>query len=145
MPTKVPRRRKDLLIKPYLKWAGGKRQLLPEIKKYLPKNLGNLRYFEPFVGAGALFLDRQPRRAVINDNNTELTRTYEVIRDDINGLIEALKTHKERNSEPYYYQVREQDRNLEAFAKLTDVEKAARLIYLNSKNGVNMAFPSKLV
>jgi len=131
MPTKIQRRRKDPLVKPYLKWAGGKRQLLPEIKKYLPKNLGNLRYYEPFVGAGALFFDRQPRRAVINDNNTELILTYEVIRNHVDELIQALNTHRELNNEPYYYQIREQDRNNELFTELTNIQKAARLIYLN--------------
>ena len=131
MSTKTQRRRKDPLVKPYLKWAGGKRQLLPEIKKHLPKNLGNLRYYEPFIGAGALFFDRQPRRAVINDNNTELMLTYTVIRDHVDDLIRTLNTHRELNSEEYYYQVREQDRNSVVFAGLTDIQKAARLIYLN--------------
>jgi DNA adenine methylase len=127
----MPRRRKDPLVRPYLKWAGGKRQLLPAIKKHLPKNLGNLRYYEPFIGAGALFLDRQSRRAVINDNNIDLILTYEVIRDHVDELINALLAHKTQNSEEYYYQVREQDRNREAYAALTVVEKASRLIYLN--------------
>jgi DNA adenine methylase len=124
-------RRKDPLVKPYLKWAGGKRQLLPEIKKHLPGNLGNLRYYEPFIGAGALFLDRQPRRAVINDNNAQLMLTYRSIRDHVDALIAELNTHKANNSEEYYYQIREQDRNSEVFAGLSDVQKAARLIYLN--------------
>jgi DNA adenine methylase len=124
-------RRKDPLVKPYLKWAGGKRQLLPEIKKHLPGNLGNLRYYEPFIGAGALFLDRQPRCAVINDNNAQLMLTYRSIRDHVDALIVELNTHKTNNSEEYYYQIREQDRNSEVFAGLSDVQKAARLIYLN--------------
>jgi DNA adenine methylase len=86
----MTRRKKDPLIKPYLKWAGGKRQLLPEIRKHLPANLGNLRYYEPFIGAGALFFDRQPRRAVVNDNNEQLVLTYRVIRNHIEGLISEL-------------------------------------------------------
>jgi DNA adenine methylase len=131
MPTYAQRRRKDPLVKPYLKWAGGKRQLLPEIKKYLPSNLGKLRYFEPFVGAAALFFDLQPRMAVINDNNAELMLTYTAIRDQVDALIKALSAHREQNSEERYYQVREQDRDSEAFAEMTDVQKAARLIYLN--------------
>ena len=90
-----------------------------------------MRYFEPFVGAGALFFDRQPRRAVINDNNEELILTYKVIKSDVDELIKVLKTHKEQNSEEYYYQVREQERDCETFAKFTAVQKAARLIYLN--------------
>lgn len=131
MLTKTQRRQKDVLVKPYIKWAGGKRQLIPEIKKHLPLNLGKLHYFEPFVGAAALFFDLQPCRAVINDKNEELVLTYKVIRDQVEDLIKTLNAHKEQNSEEYYYQVREQDRNREAFATLTDVQKAARLIYLN--------------
>jgi DNA adenine methylase len=50
------------LIKPYLKWAGGKRQLLTDIKKYLPKGISNYTYYEPFIGAGALFLNYSPKR-----------------------------------------------------------------------------------
>jgi DNA adenine methylase len=124
-------RRKDPLVKPYLKWAGGKRQLLSEIKKHLPENLEDLRYYEPFIGAGALFLDCQPRRAVINDNNAQLMLTYRAIRDHVDELVLALNTHKANNNENYYYQIREQDRNGEIFAGLSDVQKAARLIYLN--------------
>lgn len=131
MPAKTQRRQKDPLVKPYLKWAGGKRQLLPEIIKHLPENPGNLRYYEPFVGAGALFLERQPGRAIINDNNEQLILTYRVIRDDIDALIAALNTHRENNGEEYYYEVRGQDRDTEAFAGLSEVLKAARLIYLN--------------
>lgn len=104
---------------------------MSEIEVHLPKNLGELRYFEPFVGAGALFLSRQPRKAVINDNNKELILTYKVIKEHVDELIETLNSHKVRNSEKYYYQVREQDRQREVFAEFTDIQKAARLIYLN--------------
>lgn len=125
------KRREDPLVKPYLKWAGGKRQILPEIKKHLPLNFGSLCYYEPFLGAGALFLDRQPHRAVINDNNEELVLTYKVIREHVEDLIDELNVHKKRNSDEYYYFVRGQDRNREVFDGFTDVQKAARLIYLN--------------
>jgi len=129
--TKQTRRRKDPLVKPYLKWAGGKRQLLPEIKRHLPRNFSKLRYYEPFVGAGALFFEQQPRHAVINDNNEQLVRTYTTIRDCIDELVVALDAHRVNNTEEYYYQVREQDRNNEVFASFSNVQKAARLIYLN--------------
>ncbi|MDR1572161.1 MAG: DNA adenine methylase [Clostridiales Family XIII bacterium] len=119
------------MVRPCLKWAGGKRQLLPEIRKRLPDNLGDLRYYEPFVGAGALFLDRQPRRAVVNDNNEQLVLTYRAIRDQVDELVAALNAHRERDSEEYYYRIREQDRDSEKFAGLSAVQKAARLIYLN--------------
>jgi len=127
----IQRWRKDPLVKPFLKWAGGKRQLIPEIIKHLPSNLRNMRYYEPFVGAGALFFGLQPRRAVINDNNKDLILSYEIIRDNIDGLIGALNTHTENNGEDYYYRVREQDRDCNEYATLAAVEKAARIIYLN--------------
>ena len=69
-------------IKPYLKWAGGKRQLMTEIRKYLPKGMYNLTYYEPFIGAGAVFFDLQPQKAVINDSNAQLILTYKAIKDD---------------------------------------------------------------
>jgi DNA adenine methylase len=119
------------LIKPYLKWAGGKRQLLSEIKKYLPNDIQNYTYYEPFIGAGAVFFDVQPRKAVINDFNTQLMLTYTIIKEDVEGLIKLLKHHKERNSEEYFYKIRNLDRDDIEFGKLTNVEKAARLIFLN--------------
>ena len=118
-------------VKPYLKWAGGKRQLLPEIRKHLPNDLAARNYYEPFVGAGAVLFDLQPRGAVINDFNSQLVLTYQVIQRDAGKLIEVLKEHAERNSPEHYYEVRAQDRDAVAFAKLTNEEKAARLIYLN--------------
>jgi DNA adenine methylase len=119
------------LVKPYLKWAGGKRQLLPEIKKHLPKNFNSCKYYEPFVGAGAVFFEKQPKKAVINDYNTQLMLTYRVIRDNIDDLIEALRVHGQNNNEEYYYEIRSKDRNVEAFNALSNTEKAARLIFLN--------------
>ena len=127
----MPMRGRDPLVKPYLKWAGGKRQLLPQIKDHLPTQMCDLKYYEPFVGGGALFFDLQPKRAVINDNNKQLILTYEVIRDNVDDLIELLNEHKAHHGEEYYYKVREQDRDAETFEKLTNVQKAARIIYLN--------------
>lgn len=114
------------LAQPFLKWAGGKRQLLPEIKKYLPKKYNT--YFEPFVGAGALFFDIQPKNAVINDVNSELINCYEVIKNLSIDLIQDLKKHK--NTENYFYKIRELDRTKE-FYKLSIIERASRIIYLN--------------
>jgi DNA adenine methylase len=119
------------LIKPYLKWAGGKRQLLAEIKKYLPKGINNCTYYEPFVGAGAVFFDLQPKKAVINDFNEQLVLTYNVIKENVEELIELLKVYKKRNDEEYYYEVRNIDRDSTKFDKLTNTAKAARLIFLN--------------
>lgn len=117
---------KILLAQPFLKWAGGKRQLLPEIKKYLPKKYNT--YFEPFVGAGALFFDQQPKKAIINDVNEELINCYNVIKNLSIDLIEDLRKHK--NTEKYFYKIRELDRTKE-FQDLSIVERASRIIYLN--------------
>ena len=87
---------------PFLKWAGGKRQLLPEIRKYIPSYFNT--YYEPFVGAGAVLFDLQPSVAVINDVNKELINTYMVIRDHVDELIEDLKKHK--NEKDYFYEIR---------------------------------------
>jgi DNA adenine methylase len=123
--------RKKMPLKPYLKWAGGKRQLLPEIRRYLPASLDKCTYYEPFVGAGAVLFDVQPPKALINDANADLIMTYRVIRDHIEALITALQAHKNRNTEAYYYEVRAQDRDLAEYGRLGAVEKAARLIFLN--------------
>ncbi|MDR0313954.1 MAG: DNA adenine methylase [Treponema sp.] len=115
---------------PFVKWAGGKRQLLPEIRKLLPPDLSSRIYFEPFVGAGALLFDLEPHKAVINDSNKELMLAYRAIRDNVEELIAALKVHRELYSKEYYYEVRSQDREKNYDLK-PDVEKAARLIFLN--------------
>jgi len=122
---------KNPLVRPYLKWAGGKRQLLSEIKKYIPDNLNNYTYYEPFVGAGAVFFELQPLKAVINDFNGQLILTYTVIKENVEDLILLLKKHMKKNNKEYFYEIRNMDRNPEAFNALTDAEKAARMIFLN--------------
>lgn len=117
---------KNKLAQPFLKWAGGKRQLLPEIRKYIPKKINT--YYEPFLGAGAVLFDIQPKKAVINDINTELINTYIAIRDHVDELINDLKKHK--NEKEYFYAIRDLDRK-EEFKKLSLVERASRIIYLN--------------
>ncbi|MDT8719532.1 DNA adenine methylase [Clostridium sp. 19966] len=118
--------KKNLLVQPFLKWAGGKRQLLPELNKYIP--LKYKTYYEPFVGAGALLFDLQPKKAVINDVNSELINCYNIIKDSLDELIEDLKKHQ--NIPEYYYEIRELDRKPE-FQQLTQIERASRIIYLN--------------
>src|SRR5690606_32565984 len=86
-------------------------------------------YYEPFVGGGAVLFDIQPKRAVINDVNFELMNLYEVIRDNVDLLIEDLKKHK--NEKEYFYEIRELDRDKEKYSQLTKVERASRLLYLN--------------
>jgi DNA adenine methylase len=119
------------LVRPFLKWAGGKRQLLPEIVKYVPKRISKHTYYEPFIGGGALLFELQPPKAVINDSNTELINCYKVIRDSLDELIEELSKDKYTNSERSYYGMRDLDRSRKEYANLSEVEKAARIIYLN--------------
>jgi len=80
------------MAKPFLKWAGGKRQMLPELRKHVPKEFGV--YYEPFVGAGALFFDLQPRRAVLNDMNARLMAAYRAVRDDVEAVIGYLLNYR---------------------------------------------------
>jgi len=122
----LKRMEKNLLIKPFLKWAGGKRQLAPEIISRSPIEYG--RYFEPFVGAGAILFTLLPKAATINDLNEQLCLTYKVVRDDVESLIELLDVHKANNSEEYYYKERERGGGI---GTAREVDIAARLIYLN--------------
>ena len=118
------------LLKPFVKWAGGKRQLLGEIKKHLPHDIVNRVYYEPFIGAGALFFELGPKKAVINDLNKDLILCYRVIKNHAEELINALRHHQEQNSKEYYYEVRKRDRE-KSYVTSNNIEKAARLIYLN--------------
>lgn len=119
---------KNPLAQPFLKWAGGKRQLLSTIRNFIPKSYSS--YFEPFVGAGAVFLSLQCKKCTINDTNQELINCYQVIRDRPGELINLCKIYKKKNSKDFFYQIRELDRQ-ESFYKLSSIERAARIIYLN--------------
>lgn len=114
-------------LKPVTKWVGGKRQLLPQLLKYMPNDFTN--YYEPFIGGGALLFEIAPKIAVINDNNEELINMYNVIKNAPNELIEALKVHQLNNSKEYYLNVRSWDRD-GTIAQLTSVDRAARLMYM---------------
>ncbi|XEO77492.1 hypothetical protein WKT22_02521 [Candidatus Lokiarchaeum ossiferum] len=112
--------------KPFLKWVGGKRQLLKQIDPFLPSTFN--KYIEPFVGGGALFFYLLPENAILIDNNPVLINCYQVIQKKIDPLIEALRGHK--NESDYYYSIRNVDR-LPEFSQWTDVQKAARIMYMN--------------
>ncbi|MGK7944074.1 MAG: DNA adenine methylase [Microcystaceae cyanobacterium] len=117
------------LAQPFLKWAGGKRQLLPVIKQYVPKKFN--QYYEPFVGAGAVLFSLQPKKSLINDTNGELINCYQVIKDNPEELIALCQEHKEKNSKEYFYSLREQDR-IDNFKDIINpLSRAARIIYLN--------------
>lgn len=111
---------------PIIKWAGGKRQLMFELLKNMPKSFN--RYFEPFIGGGALFFELQPENAYISDVNEELTNLYSVIKNNPNDLIEDLKKHE--ISKEYFLQIRSIDRD-HKYKKLSDIQRASRFIYLN--------------
>lgn len=112
---------------PVLKWPGGKRQLLPQLSKYIPDEYGT--YLEPFVGGGALFFHLKPERAVLIDTNPELINMYQVIKHHVNELISSLKKHVYESK--YYYKIRNVDRDPVAFKKWSDIERASRTVYLN--------------
>lgn len=115
------------VLKPILKWVGGKRQLLDDILPLIPQCS---TYVEPFVGGGAVLLSLQPKKAVINDYNAELINVYVCVRDHLEELLEMLERHKELNSADHFYKVRALDRE-PGFEDLPPVERAARIIYLN--------------
>lgn len=116
-------------ISPILKWAGGKRQLLPEIRKYIPNRDEISTYYEPFVGGGAVLFDLQPQKAIVNDVNSELINLYQVVKEDVEALIKDLAQHK--NDPTHFYEVRSWDRDPAYYEKLTNVERASRIHYLN--------------
>lgn len=120
---------KNLVLSPVLKWVGGKRQLLNDIIPMIPKNCST--YVEPFIGGGAVLFELQPKKAIINDFNSELINVYTVIRDYSEELIKELQFHKDNNTSEHFYAVREYDRKPEFFSQMTPVQKAARVIYLN--------------
>jgi DNA adenine methylase len=118
-------------LAPFLKWAGGKRSLLPFLLPLVPGRIET--YFEPFLGGGALFfelakLDRF-RKAVLADTNDELIRCYRAIQHDVAGVIRALARHK--YNQQHYYKVRDQNPALQS-----DSDRAARTIFLN-RSGYN--------
>lgn len=119
--------RKNKLVMPVVKWVGGKRQLLPTLTSLLPDRFTT--YCEPFIGGGAMLFCLQPKRAIVNDINSDLIQMYEAIRDNVEELIHELEKHK--NESAYFYEVRDWDRNRERYDALSIIEKAARIIYLN--------------
>jgi len=131
LPVELPRKIIPKDARSFLKWVGGKQQLLAQFERYFPTTFR--RYCEPFVGGGAVFFHlwntgRLPKQTSLFDNNYELVNAYLVVRDKVDELIETLAIHKERHDKKYYYKVRRLDRQV---FELSDVERAARAIYLN--------------
>jgi len=124
--------------KPFLKWAGGKSRLAKQIAGFFPKEFN--RYFEPFLGSGAIYFEISPQEGVLNDLNKYLIGTYEIIRNDPYGLINKLKKiDKTYHSLPsleaksdYYYRARARYNSMQ----VKSIDKAALFIFLN-KAGYN--------
>ena len=115
--------------KPFVKWAGGKRQLIPVLNENLPKIFGT--YYEPFLGGGALLFHiltkQNKQKCSLSDLNPDLVLSYAVIRNRIDELIHSLKNHEKKyrkNSESYYYSIRESNPS-------DEIEKTSRLLFLN--------------
>ena len=115
--------------KPFVKWAGGKRQLIPILNQNLPESFGT--YYEPFLGGGALLFhiltDKNGQKCSISDLNSDLVLAYTTIRDRTDSLITSLKNHEknyQKDSESYYYSIRENNPR-------SEIEKTSRLIFLN--------------
>ena len=128
--------------RPFLKWAGGKTQILEELVARAPERIDT--YYEPFVGGGALFFrlaadpERRPRHAVLNDLNHELIAAFRAVRDDAGALIERLgeleRSYLDLDAEgrgECYYAVRQEYRDVVAGGGASDIEVASRLIFLN--------------
>jgi DNA adenine methylase len=113
-------------LSPVLKWAGGKRQLLPVIQRLLPDGFST--YYEPFLGGGALLFALQPAHAAVNDINPELINVYEVIRDNVDELIKKLRGME--NTQAAFYEIRAWDRKAD-YQQMSKIERAARILYLN--------------
>ena len=110
---------------PFLKWAGGKSQLLPKMSKVFPKVFK--RYYEPFLGGGAVFFSLRPNKATVSDSNIEIFKAYTAIRDQLDSLLEELEWYQnQRISRKFYEGVRKLDPE-----NLPEPERAARFIFLN--------------
>lgn len=140
--------------KPFVKWAGGKRQIIDKLIKYSPVEFNT--YFEPFVGGGALLFELSPDKAVINDYNAELINVYECLKDEkkYKKMCSELNKYETLHSEEFYFEIRNLDRDKAKFNKMPDYKRASRTIYLNkacfnglyrvnSKNEFNVPFNKK--
>ncbi len=140
--------------KPFVKWAGGKRQIINKLMMFVPDEFDT--YYEPFIGGGALLFELSPKKAVINDSNKELMNVYECIKDENKfvKMCNELNNYEANHNEELYYKVRNLDRDKKKYNRIVDYKRAARTIYLNktcfnglyrvnSKNQFNVPFNKK--
>jgi DNA adenine methylase len=120
--------KESLLLPLFLKWAGGKLQLIEQLENLFPHKFRN--YYEPFIGSGAVFFyvksKLKPNKVILSDTNEELINCFVIVRDKPSELVESLLNHRKKHSKEYYYAVRSIESN-----RLDSVDRAARLIYLN--------------
>ncbi len=114
--------------RPFLKWAGGKSQLLPQLAQFFPLPGKVKRYVEPFLGSGAVYFHFkrmvEPRSALLWDNNRELIETFQAVQSDVDAVIRILRKHQSRHDKDFFLAMREK-------TPISLAGKAARLIYLN--------------
>ena len=118
-------------VAPFVKWAGGKRQLIPQIRERMPEKYNN--YYEPFVGGGAVLFELQPANALINDINKALINTYNIICNEADAFLEAVNRLDEEmweDGKKYYYSLREHY-NDKLMKSEYDVELAALFVFIN--------------
>lgn len=125
-------------MKPFVKWAGGKRQILSRINEYVQDSINDnpdYTYIEPFLGGGAVFFSLRPKKAIINDLNEDLINAYRIIKsDNYLKLIDKLKEFSDdyhNSPDEFYYHIREWDRVDNWMDAHDDVDRAARMIFLN--------------
>ena len=130
-------------LKPVLKWAGGKTQLLPFLKANLPFSFNT--YYEPFIGGASLFLSVQPKLAVINDINSQLINLYRTIKDNADDFISLIQKYDSVNcTKEFYLELRDRYNN-KIENNILDTECAALMVWINKHcfNGLyRMNYPS---
>lgn len=113
--------------KPFIKWVGGKRQLIAQFQKLFPQEFNN--YHEPFLGGGAVFFNIQKKQSFLSDINADLINLYQVVQNSPHELITFLKT--QTISKERFLEIRAWDREENYLEKYSDIERAGRFIYLN--------------
>lgn len=119
----------ELKTHPFVKWAGGKRQLLEKLEARMPESYG--KYYEPFIGGGALLLDVHPQKAVINDNNEQLLNAYRQIKENSEQVIQEVCILDEVPCDKERYYEQRDKYNKKIAANQLDAECAALMIWIN--------------